>query len=745
LRVPGGAALLFLAALAPPLLAQTTFENDPFASRFKERPHFELKFRTPEAGGKFDVVIPAGEPGGTPGRQTFVGESTWEAEAPPGKVLTVTYQDIRLEARKVWADLAAKTLTAEGDVVLEQGGSRLRGDRLDLDVTQKVGVVSNGTIDLEGGVHLKGARIAKVGARSYTLTDGIVTSCDGDRPAWYFRVRKARFTLEEYVHLTDTTFWLGGVPLLYSPYILWPAMRDRASGFLVPGLGYNTTRGFYLGLTYFWAISRSADATFTADLWTKGWYGAGGEFRAQPSLGTRIAALGYTVWDPTSAAWKWKSFGSIVSDDLGKNLRGVVNWVWFSDLNFWQSFERDFSLASTRSVQSQGFVTWSPDPVAVNVRMSHERALFGNTYVTLERRPAVEAFLRPTPILGQTLFVEGQGQVDLLNAVRGTNQPSGTYGRFDLFPKVSAPLPLMPWLSLQATLGARLTSYTKSVNDSQTALLDEPYNRFFGSAAVDLTGPSFSRVYDVAWGNVTKIKHVIEPRVDYEYESNLTDYSRTPIFDEVDVFAGTSSITYALVQRLLAKQKQGSTREIASLEFNRTHLFRLPGEGTPAGPSPYAESDGPLNAILRVNASSALNLDARAAWDLQHGQMTSASLTAILSGKESNLALSLFSSNPVIVPPPPAGSPPTSSTQIRVYGGTPILRKRLRIDVQTNYDISLGRMLESRTLVTWEHPCFKILAEYRNIRVGSVPSQDYRIALTLRNVGSFLDFTGSLW
>ena len=283
------------------------------------------------------------------------------------------------------------------------------------------------------------------------------------------------------------------------------------------------------------------------------------------------------------------------------------------------------------------------------------------------------------------------------------------------------------------------------MNDAQTALLDDPYNRFFGSAAVDLTGPSFSRVYDVDWGRFTKVKHVIEPRVDYSYQSEVSDGSRTPIFDEVDVFAGTNAITYALVQRLLAKDKQGSTREVVSLEFNRSHLFRLPGEGTAAGPSPYAERDGPLNAILRVNASSALNLDARAAFDLPYGQFTSASLTAILSGRESNLALSLFSSNPVIVPPPPAGSPSTSSTQIRIYGGMPILPRRLRLDVQANYDISLGRMLESRTLVTFEHACFKILAEYRNIRVGSVPSQDYRIALTLRNVGSFLDFTGSLW
>jgi len=41
---------------------------------------------------------------------------------------------------------------AEGNVVLAQGASRLRGERLDLDLGQRIGVVTNGSIDLEGGV-----------------------------------------------------------------------------------------------------------------------------------------------------------------------------------------------------------------------------------------------------------------------------------------------------------------------------------------------------------------------------------------------------------------------------------------------------------------------------------------------------------------------------------------------------------------------------------------------------------------
>ena len=45
----------------------------------------------------------------------------------------------------------------------------------------------------------------------------------------------------------------------------------------------------------------------------------------------------------------------------------------------------------------------------------------------------------------------------------------------------------------------------------------------------------------------------------------------------------------------------------------------------------------------------------------------------------------------------------------------PILPKRLRFDVEANYDLSKGRMLESRSLLTLQAACFKILAEYRDL------------------------------
>jgi hypothetical protein len=116
-------------------------------------------------------------------------------------------------------------------------------------------------------------------------------------------------------------------------------------------------------------------------------------------------------------------------------------------------------------------------------------------------------------------------------------------------------------------------------------------------------------------------------------------------------------------------------------------------------------------------------------------------MTLAVSGAERSLALSLFDSHPVIISP---AVDPGASAQMRLSGGLPILPKRLRFDVEANYDLTKGRMLESRTLLTVQAACFKILAEFRDLRTGTVPSRDFRVALTLKNVGSFLDFTGSL-
>ena len=90
-------ALLLLAA---PAAGQSSFESDPFASRFRERPNLDIRFRAPEAGGVIKVSVSDGKGG----RQSLLSESVYEVQAPKGGVVTLEYQDIRLTADYVRAD-----------------------------------------------------------------------------------------------------------------------------------------------------------------------------------------------------------------------------------------------------------------------------------------------------------------------------------------------------------------------------------------------------------------------------------------------------------------------------------------------------------------------------------------------------------------------------------------------------------------------------------------------------------------
>ena len=63
-------------------------------------------------------------------------------------------------------------------------------------------------------------------------------------------------------------FYIYDVPVLYIPYGFIPLQSERQTGFLFPEFGQSNTDGFRYQQPFFWAISKSTDATFTSDVET---------------------------------------------------------------------------------------------------------------------------------------------------------------------------------------------------------------------------------------------------------------------------------------------------------------------------------------------------------------------------------------------------------------------------------------------------------------------------------------------
>ncbi len=757
-----GVALLgFLLASASP--GQDPFgPSDPFESRFKTKPNFEIKFRVPEPGGEVRLT--------TKNPVHYEKDVFWEGS---GEV-TIEYQDVKITADRARYDFPTKTATLEGNVVIDQGPTRMSGTRAVFRVEEKTGKIEDATADLAPTYHVVAKSIEKIGEATYRIEKGIFTSCDLPNPEWSFYLSTAEVTLDDYARMRNVSFRAGPVPLLYTPWLVWPTKQDRASGFLVPGAGYNSRRGGYLGLTYYWVTGRSTDSTTQVDIYSKGAIGLGEELRWTPSPESAGIFQGYAIRDPEATACvpaeeepdggegpctttdgragvfarremtRWKVRLDHVSNDLPYGFRGVLAIREYSDEQFLRDFERAFALSSSRQTLSRGFLTKNFGDDSVNLRVERSETFFG-TEVVQQRLPSLE-YSRRTSRVGRTpLYFALESSLSYLSVDRGPTLPNGEYGRADVRPTLSLPWKSVPWLSVTAKGGGRWTGYTDSTDDARTQFTGETATRAYGEAGVALVGPSFSRIYEGKIGTFGRFKHVIEPRVDYEYVSDVDDPLRFPVYDEVDTALGRNQVRYAIVNRLLARPadaKTGGATEIASLEIAQTHAFSLPQlpSGTATSFDSLLQRTGPIEAALRIVPGTLFQFDGRTAWDPQASRVTAVSIATSVNWGANYVNATWFGSRPVALD---GGIASPATDQIRLAAGVD-LGKSVRIDTQLNYDAQQNKLLEDRSLLTFNGSCYALFLEVRQLRLPPDTRRDYRLVINLKDMGQLLDVNGSL-
>jgi len=754
------AGLLFLTTLAA--LAQDPFaQGDPYESRFKARPNFQIRFKTPEKGGEVRLY--------TKKPVRFEKDKFWEGS----EEVVIEYQDVRITADAARYDFSTRTAVLTGNVVIDQGPTRLSGSRGTFHFDTKTGVLEDATADLPPTYHIVAQSIEKIGEATYRIHHGIFTACDLPKPDWSFSLSEATITLDDYARMKNVAFRAGSVPLLYTPYLIWPTKEDRASGMLVPGLGYSNQRGAFLGLSYYWVTGRSTDLTTQLEAFSDGTVGIGQEARWRPTAESAGLFQGFLVRDQNATVCvplsqippdggngpctlsdgslgvytfqpetRWKVRLDHVSDDLPYDVRGVVSIRAYSDKEFLQDWEKSFALNSARQISSFAFLTRNVGADSVNLRVERNETFFAATVIS-ERIPSLEFFRRTAPIGTGPIYLALQASASALYLDKGNELLKGTYGRFDLNPVFSFPWKEIPWLSVTAEAGGRLTYYTNSTDEGQQSFVGQSFLRSYAEAGLSTVGPSFSRIYDVSIGPWDKWKHVIEPRVDYTYISNVNDPARIPAFDTIDSTLGQNQVRYAIVNRLLARAAGaavGSAEEIASLEIAQTYAFQLPQTlFLPSEGSVVSRRSGPIEALLRVQQGGFFHLDGRLLFDPVASQLTNTSLTAGVNWGANYANLSWFGTRPVTV----VGQTLANSDQLRFAGGTD-LGKYFRADAAVSYSADQNVFQEGRFLVTYKGSCYTVFLEYRDLNLPPTPRRDVRLVVNLKDIGTLIDVNGSL-
>lgn len=673
----------------------------------------------------------------------------------------ITWQDVVFRADKITYNLKTKDATGEGHVIIDQGPQRLTADHVVFNITTKTGTFFNATANFEPAIYFAGDKIEKLDDKTYRLTNGVFTSCDLERPAWSFRLRSAEVTVDDYARFHDVSFRAWKLPLLWTPYIIFPTKKDRARGFLVPKVGYSSRYGGSLQSAYFLPMGVSADTTIYADLFTDGFAGAGLTFRYAPSPDITSGKLDlYAVKDPAEGgSTEWKYRYSHAQDHLFGDFRGVVEVRDFSNLSFFRDFERSFALSTISQINSSAYLTKNRPTYSLNLRADRKELVpgvrpedcaraggdldNGECRVRFEQLPAVEFKVYPNRLASTPLYFSMESSAGHLQNSGGAN-----YERVDLSPVLALKLKTPSWISVRPQLSLRGTRYSAS-NDPVSQRPDGPtIDRSYGQGEVEIVGPSLSRIYSRALGGFTKFKHVVEPRARYLHTTTVTNQDRVIQFDTVDspfLPLVRDVVEYSLTQRIIAKEKgeNPSAREIMTLSLKQSVSLAGPFQSGFGGTDKSRFT--PLTLSAHFNPYQAISIDANTTFGNLSRQLDQSSVSASLTKKQAYLYLTWFASyrSPQVR---------SESSQIRIVTGAPLIRRsgidRLRADLHVNFDADKGKPIEQRLILGTNASCYSVALEYRDFRYGRFPggagekrNQDFQLSISLRNVGTFVDLS----
>ncbi len=698
--------------------------------------------QTPANRLDFDLTFPEEQGGGSAVGSAGSLEYRRDDYAVLSGGVTIKYQDIELTAERAELDLETKIVTAQGDVVLDQGPRRLAGATLTFDLDTKTGTMTEASGQVSADYFFRGREVSKTGDDTYEVVDGLFTSCKQEVPDWSFRLGRATVEVGGYAHVKHATMRAKHLPLIYVPYIVWPVKSERSSGLLVPNFGYSDQRGFLLGLAYYQVLGRSYDTTVHLDTYSEGFLGLGNEFRYRPSEGTRGTFVGYAVRDPDAEEeFRWKIDLRHVSDDLPYGVRGGLNYQAFSDFNFFKDFERDFDRNTQRFIYSSAFLTKNTGPHLFNFLADEREVLVGvnqgGENIIQRRLPEFEYRLRQTKLF-ERLYLQAESSAAFLET-----SELGSYGRVDLFPRLRYTAITLPWLSLSLDAGERVTWYGDSLDETDRSRLSgESLTRTLPSGGAEVVGPSFARIYDFGFG---RVRHVIQPRFNYSYFGDFDDPELVPRFDQTDNSFSTNLGRAVLSNRFLAKPRNkpdAASTEVLLIELARNFSFddTQPLEASRDGL--LTTNGGPLEARVRFNPARRTSVEARAFYSLLFDKLTSTELSGNVGFGQHNFGLTWTTRRPA---DPFPGQ--MESNQVRLSGGIEVLPRRLQIEGQINYDFADGGLglQQQRYVATYLAQCYSLRIEYRDFRAGigdRVRDKDFRFALTLKNVGTFLDLTG---
>jgi len=722
-----------------------------------------------------------------------------------GNPVEIEYRDIKLFADRVELDTKTKDVFAVGigrDAILLLPDETISAKSIFFNLDNAKGKFEQAVGLLQPSIRYQAASIERKDENLYSFGRSEFTSCSQPVPRWKFSCARANFKKNDYMEMWGAVFSIKRVPIFYLPYMRYPLDQERATGFLMPQLGFSGAKGMFYAQSFYWAMARNMDATFSLNYYGKRGVGGGTEYRYLFSGGTGGSLnLFYFLFNKgegsSGAAGTSPSNAYLVrwshNQPLPLGFSLVADVDYQSSYEFLREFDNNFQRAVVSNRSSQVYLSKAWSGINLNLRASRFETSFpamgGSNSIVTYYLPQISlnAFKMK---LFDPLYFSFSSSFNRLQYGWQTDYDAGRELRIQnlaLNPEISLPFAGIPWLTVNLAASGNLDYYWQSYKliGATRVIADEPILARNFVLSLELTGPVFYRIYDIGGGEgkskkapaeaqkkapdqpaaqaaqgagagqasgaesgqeskAFRIKHIIEPRISYRYESPVADKDR--IISPYPLFR-YHQISYGLANRVLIKQDE-MPKEIFIWVLSQTY-YLAPEES----PNSWYRVDGKIpefteiSSYLRFYPTAKYSIDFTAGYNPYYKTLSGLRLGAQLGTIADPLFLhvSWFKSiNSWLQGGKEIIYSIWDRHQISFFGGLKIPRWSLEAQGEVDFNIVERKMLYAGAIVSYRYQCLDFRAEMRVYYFRERPETQFRISFGLGNIGKTTDFLGGM-
>ena len=680
--------------------------------------------------------------------------------------VVITGGKTRLEADYVEFSNKTKDAFAQGNVLFISGGDTITCNAMQINLASEKGTINKGTIFIQdGNYYITGENFRKTGEFTYDAAKGTITTCNGDTPDWKITGKNIQVTIEGYGKASHTAVWAKNLPVLYSPYLVFPVKNKRQTGLLFPRVTSSERKGFEYAQPLYIALSRNADATLYAHYMSDRGVKVAGELRyilSPKSKGMLVAEyLDDDKIDDGTDATEDYSFDSTGQRDnhdrywirmkhdqeLPYQFKAKLDLDIVSDEDYllefkdgfsgYDALKSDFEEMFGRSLDEYDDTT-RENSLLVSRKWAHHNLNIEATWyddvaarqqdtddTTLQTLPAIE-FDAHRQKLGNTGFhyrLDSEFRSFYRKDTDETAaEPLVKGQRFDIYPRLYYPAKFGKLLSFDPFIGARGTAW--HAEDYTDAGGDDENFRTRGiyEAGADLS-TSFDRVFTLGSTTVDKLKHRVVPKIEYRFVSEAHEEDQ-PIFDTLDEITDENLVTWSLTNtfttRSTLKKPDGTSeknyKEIAWIKLYQDYNIKYERDGNDAADDPWQD----LKLKYELYPCTYLESDGEVAFDPNNEHFTEVKVGAKLKDKRGDSIYTSYRYE-------------SSTTHSWLTRFNALITSYLMAYYSFENDLDEDKTIETLAGLQFDKECWKLALEFKD----SSADKSIAFMVTLKGIGEF--------